>query len=219
MKKKKKKTLRYISHILYHIVVIQFIAYYHHLRLALNNLLNISSNFASTCSLRKIPKFHLISQFGKTVFLQNFHTRKLGEITVFYAVFVRIPNLSDINGGEILEIIRLLEQNQWLGLFSLMFSHQCCKTFFENLQKQPFRGVLKKRCSENMQQIYRIMPCRSVISIKLLYIFLKITLRHGCSPVNLLHIFQHLFLKKTLGGLLLNLLQTSLLPSLIFPTF
>ena len=31
-------------------------------------------------------------------------------------------------------------------------------------QKQPSRGVLKKNCSENMQQ----HPCRSVISIKLL---------------------------------------------------
>ena len=26
------------------------------------------------------------------------------------------------------------------------------------LQKQPFRGVLKKRCSEKMQQIYRRTP-------------------------------------------------------------
>ena len=26
---------------------------------------------------------------------------------------------------------------------------------FINLQKQPFRGILMKRCSENMQQIYR----------------------------------------------------------------
>ena len=26
------------------------------------------------------------------------------------------------------------------------------------MQKQPFRGVLRKRCSENMQQIYRRTP-------------------------------------------------------------
>ena len=26
------------------------------------------------------------------------------------------------------------------------------------VQKQPFRGVLEKRCSENMQQIYRRTP-------------------------------------------------------------
>ena len=27
-----------------------------------------------------------------------------------------------------------------------------------NVQKQPFRGVLRKRCSENMQQIYMRTP-------------------------------------------------------------
>ena len=26
------------------------------------------------------------------------------------------------------------------------------------IQKQPFRGILRKRCSENMQQIYRRTP-------------------------------------------------------------
>ena len=28
----------------------------------------------------------------------------------------------------------------------------------KDLQKKPFRGVLRKRCSENMQQIYRRTP-------------------------------------------------------------
>ena len=32
--------------------------------------------------------------------------------------------------------------------------------------------------------------CRSVISVKLLYNFIEIALRHGCSLVNLLHIFR-----------------------------
>ena len=37
----------------------------------------------------------------------------------------------------------------------------------------------------------------------------KFTLRHGCSPVNLLHIFRTLFLKNTSGWLLLkDLYQT-----------
>ena len=44
-------------------------------------------------------------------------------------------------------------------------------------------------------------PSRSVISIKLL----EITLRHGFSPVNLLHIFRTTFPKDTFGGLLLVL--------------
>ena len=29
---------------------------------------------------------------------------------------------------------------------------------FDHVKKQPSRGVLKKRCSENMQQIYRKTP-------------------------------------------------------------
>ena len=38
-------------------------------------------------------------------------------------------------------------------------------------------------------------PCRSVILIKLQSNFIEITFRHGCSPVNLLHIFRTLLLK------------------------
>ena len=33
-------------------------------------------------------------------------------------------------------------------------------------------------------------PCRNVISIKLRSQFIESTLRHGCPPVNLLHIFR-----------------------------
>ena len=47
------------------------------------------------------------------------------------------------------------------------------------LQKQPYGSVLRKRCSENIQ--------------------------HGCSPVNLLHIFRTPFPKNTFGGLFLKL--------------
>ena len=43
----------------------------------------------------------------------------------------------------------------------------------------------------------------SVISVKLLGIFIETTLRHGYSPVNLLHIFRTPFPKNTSGGLLL----------------
>ena len=51
-------------------------------------------------------------------------------------------------------------------------------------------------------------PCRSVISIKLQSKFIEITIRHGCSPVNLLHIFRAAFPKNTSGWLLLNEYQT-----------
>ena len=75
--------------------------------------------------------------------------------------------------------------------------------YFCNGQKQPPRGVPWKRCSENMQQIYRRTSMPSAISIKLLCNFIKIALRHGCSPVNLLHIFRTPIPRNTSGWLLL----------------
>ena len=47
-------------------------------------------------------------------------------------------------------------------------------------------------------------PCRSVISIKLLCNFIEIALRHGCSSVNLLHIFRTPFPRNTSERLLLD---------------
>ena len=37
--------------------------------------------------------------------------------------------------------------------------------------------------------------------------FIEITLRHGCSPVNLLHIFRTPFPRKTTGWLFLTLIS------------
>ena len=47
-------------------------------------------------------------------------------------------------------------------------------------------------------------PRRSVISIKLPSSFIEITLRHRCSPVNLLHVFRKPLVKNTSGRLLLK---------------
>ena len=46
-------------------------------------------------------------------------------------------------------------------------------------------------------------PCRSLISINLFCYFIEITIRHGCCPVNLLHIFRRPFYNNTSGGLFL----------------
>ena len=43
----------------------------------------------------------------------------------------------------------------------------CLLTEVNKFQKQPFRVVHMKKCSENMQQIYRRAPWRGVISVKL----------------------------------------------------
>ena len=55
-------------------------------------------------------------------------------------------------------------------------------------QKQPSRGVLRQRCYENIQQIYWSA---------------EVSLMHGHSSVNLLHIFRTPFPKNTSARLLL----------------
>ena len=47
-----------------------------------------------------------------------------------------------------------------------------------------------------------------------LYNFIEITFRHECSFVNLLHIFRIPFPKNTIGGLLLNLENKSVINTL-----
>ena len=61
------------------------------------------------------------------------------------------------------------------------------------------KGVLKI-CSKFTGE----HPCRSAISVNLQSNFIEIALRHGCSAVNLQHIFRKPFLKNTSGRLLLN---------------
>ena len=59
--------------------------------------------------------------------------------------------------------------------------HELSNASLEGYAEQPSRGVLKKRYSENIQSN-----------------FIEVTLQHGCSPVNLLHIFRTPFPKNTL---------------------
>ena len=70
--------------------------------------------------------------------------------------------------------------------------YEVLKSFLKS-QKPPSIGVLIKRCSENIQQIYRrttMLKCD----------FNEV----GCSHVNLLHIFRTPVPKNTYGGLLLK---------------
>ena len=87
------------------------------------------------------------------------------------------------------------------------FVTTCVALYF---QKQPPRCVLSKRCSKNMQQIYRgtLLP---KWDFNLQSNFIEIALRHGCSSVKVLHIFKTSFSKNTSGSLLLyfNPLSTS----------
>ena len=85
----------------------------------------------------------------------------------------------------------------------MRFSHYLVrKRIWRNSCPEVFlgKGVLKifsKFTGEN--------PCRKVISIKLLCNFTEIAIWHGCSPVNLLHIFRTSFSKNNFGQLLLEI--------------
>ena len=70
--------------------------------------------------------------------------------------------------------------------------------------KQPSRGVIRKDVLKISSKFTGEHPCQSVISIKLHCNFIEITLRDGCSPVNLLRIFKTPFPKKNSCGLLLK---------------
>ena len=79
------------------------------------------------------------------------------------------------------------------------------------IQKQPPRGGCSKRCSENIQQTYRRTPMPKCDSIKLLWNFIEIILRHECSPLNLLYIIRTPFSKNTSELLALYLVNMSAL--------
>ena len=70
------------------------------------------------------------------------------------------------------------------------------KTFknclFTNIffRSSPLEVFLRKFVLKICSKFTGEHPCRSAISIKLLCNFIEITLRHGCSPIYLLHIFR-----------------------------
>ena len=88
-------------------------------------------------------------------------------------------------------------EHLWWLFLALFLRSTCCPqiNYYQCLtgciQRQPSRGVPRKRCSENMQQI-----CKAIL----------LKLQHGCSPVFLMHIFRTTFPSITSGGLLLNVL-------------
>ena len=80
--------------------------------------------------------------------------------------------------------------------------------FAENLVDDKYRSnnpevFLREGFLEICSNFTGEHPCRNVISIKLFYNFIEITLWYGCPAVNLLHIFRIPFPKNTSEGLLL----------------
>ena len=74
-----------------------------------------------------------------------------------------------------------------------------------NIQKELSIVVLIKVVLKIYSKFTGEHLCRSEISIQLLCNFIELTLRHGCSCINLRHIFRTPFHNKSFGGLLLNI--------------
>ena len=70
-------------------------------------------------------------------------------------------------------------------------------TKYRSSHTEVFLGKGVKICSKSTGE----HPCRSAICN-----FIEIALRHGCSPINLLHIFRTPFPKNTSGRLLLKII-------------
>ena len=76
-----------------------------------------------------------------------------------------------------------------------------CRNF--KFRSSPLDVLLGKGVLKIFSKLTGEHPCRSASSINLQSNFIEITLRHGCSLVNLLHVFRTPFPKSTSGGMLL----------------
>ena len=83
-----------------------------------------------------------------------------------------------------------------------------------NLSSPP-KVFLGKSILEIWNKFMGEHPCRSMISIKFQSNLNEITRRHGCTPVNLLHIFRTPFYKNTCGWTLLKFLNLYVLTKLL----
>ena len=137
------------------------------------------------------------ASWNRFFFQQNF-SRSIRHETFWHAVSTGYFNvfLLTISVSD----FRLLEIYKNLGfpLFTVTFT---VNSHADNhLQKQLSWDVLRERCSEICRKFASEHPCWSVISIKLQSNFIETRLRHGCSPVNLLYILEHIFLKGVIHG-------------------
>ena len=110
-----------------------------------------------------------------------------------------------VTGGNLSKFLRIILgrlANLYESSGSQFFRTTCSST--ETIPRSsPSEVFLRKAVLKICSKFTREHPRRSVISIKLLCNFNEITLRHECSPVNLLHIFRTPFYKNISEWLLL----------------
>ena len=115
-----------------------------------------------TKMLKKIP-------FGKKT-LQKMHSCFFRELQLIRVLLLICNSYMSWSA-------RSISLKGWVGFFIFVSFSFLLKFIFvlnkKHIQKQPSRGVLRKRCSKNMQKFTGEHPCQSVISIELLCKFLE----------------------------------------------
>ena len=102
------------------------------------------------------------------------------------------------------ETVNLLTFPKEIPDWKASFSLQRTQYQRKKPQKQPSRGVVRKRCSENMQQVYRRTP---MPKCDFNSNFVEITLGHGCSLQICCIFFEQFFLETPLSSCFWNAKQ------------
>ena len=126
----------------------------------------VSGNSSKTC--------------GNFAFLQNFHTRKFGEMTIFFCFsIVSIDEFEQVNvnwEANIMQRTCLFNFKTFDGINSI------------KNQKQPFANVFQNRCYQKFRNIHRKTSMLESVFNKVEGLktcdFIKMRLQHTCFPVN-----------------------------------
>ena len=121
--------------------------------------------------------------------------------------------VSQISGSIFIYFLKMLQISKIFQRFcAIVFKFQGKSIQIFKYLKSPFTRFrssrpevfLTKGVPEICAKFTGAHACRGVILIKLQSNFIEIALRHGCSPVNLLHIFRTPFPRNTSEWLLLT---------------
>ena len=102
------------------------------------------------------------------------------------------------NYRYLIEVTSNISSDSWAKTYITILPNSCPSDRSSHPEVFLGKAVLKI-CSKFSWE----HPCQNVILIKLLCNFIEITLRHGCSPVTLMHIFRTPFPQNTSEWLLL----------------
>ena len=120
-----------------------------------------------------------------------------------FFLLVFIWTFSNHKSSYINTIIKLNINSNPPKIVRLLLFPPAWQMIFQCRSSHP-KVFLEKSVLEMCSKFTGKHACRSVTLIKLQINFIEITLWHGCSPVNLLHILRTPFTKNTSGRLLLS---------------